>query len=302
MKTLLTVAAIVTAVTGLGTAGRAADAPAPVAPAPASTSTVPFEALFLGLGGSYGSTSFNDPYLYAQGVSEISQDGVPVAVGAAGGSTYPSLGSDGTLAPIVQFGGFRHFADSNWLWGAKFSYAYLDASSNVANIPVPQSGSFKNLTDDPATGFSGNVVVHSYESRITHQMSFVPFIGRSFEKLFVYAGAGPTLSQVETNLDGVIGFAAINGTHENITGTPSNFSSSEWVFGGAATIGVTYFLDTSWFVDINYTYARTASYGSSFSAPFSSSTDGYDDVGILSGNYSGSVTTQAVAISINRAF
>lgn len=300
MKTPFTVAAIVTAVICLGTAGRAADTPAAVAPA--RTSNVPFEALFLGLGGSYGSTSFNDPYLYAQGVSEISQGGVPVAVGAAGGSTNPSLGSDGTLAPIVQFGGFRHFTDSNWLWGAKFSYGYLDASSNVANIPVPQSGSFKNLTDDPVTSFSGNVVVHSYESRITHQMSFVPFLGRSFEKLFVYAGAGPTLSQVKTSLDGVIGFAAINGTHENITGTPSNFASSEWVFGGAATVGVTYFLDASWFVDLNYTYARTASYGSSYSAPFSSSSDGYDDVGILSGNYSGGVTTQAVAISINRAF
>ncbi|MFC6494888.1 outer membrane protein [Ancylobacter dichloromethanicus] len=263
---------------------------------------MPFEALFLGVGGGFGSTSFNDPYLYAQGVSEISQGGVPVAVGAAGGSTDPGFGSDGRLAPIVQFGGFRHFDGSDWLWGAKFTYGYLDASSSVANLPVPQSGGYENLTDDPSTSFGGNVVVHSYETRITHQISFVPFIGRSYEKMFVYAGAGPTVSRVESNLDGVIGFAEINGQHVDVTGAPSNFSSEEWVFGGAVTVGLTYFFTPQWFVDVNYTYARTADYSGSFSTPFSSSTDGYDDVGILSGNYSGSLTTQAVAISINRAF
>ncbi|MFD2032271.1 hypothetical protein ACFSKM_21865 [Ancylobacter dichloromethanicus] len=184
---------------------------------------MPFEALFLGVGGGFGSTSFNDPYLYAQGVSEISQGGVPVAVGAAGGSTDPGFGSDGRLAPIVQFGGFRHFDGSDWLWGAKFTYGYLDASSSVANLPVPQSGGYENLTDDPSTSFGGNVVVHSYETRITHQISFVPFIGRSYEKMFVYAGAGPTVSRVESNLDGVIGFAEINGQHVDVTGAPSNF-------------------------------------------------------------------------------
>lgn len=302
MNKLTSVAICVANLAGFSATAGAADIPAPVTKAPASASIVPFQAFFVGIGGSYNSVDFNDPYLYAQGVSAISQGGIPVAYGSAGGSVDPDFENDSRLAPVVQFGGFRHFADSQWLWGAKFAYGYLDASATEQNIAVPQAGSFTNLTDDPTTSFTGNVVVHSYQTKITQQMTLIPFLGRSFENVFIYAGVGPSLSQVESDLNGVIGFAAINGTHENITGTPSNFSSSEWVFGGAASVGLTYFLDASWFVDVNYTYAMTANHKESFSTPFSSSSDGYDDVGILSGNYSGRVTTQAIGLSINRAF
>jgi len=90
--------------------------------------------------------------------------------------------------------------------------------------------------------------------------------------------------------------------HTDITGSADSFASSSWVFGGAAVVGATYFFDRFWFLDFSYTYAATLVQTTGFSAPFSSSSFGYTDAGILSGTYSGRAITQSVALSINRVF
>jgi hypothetical protein len=74
------------------------------------------------------------------------------------------------------------------------------------------------------------------------------------------------------------------------------------VYGGGATVGATYFFDPSWFLDLSYTFAMTTVQTTNFAAPFASATDGYTDIGILSGYYSGRVITQTFTISINKAF
>ncbi len=291
----------VLAFSGLIAAGSVAHAQSsnPFAAGGLSPSIVPRTAFFLGLGGSYNSVNFGNQNVYAQGVSNIYLNGALVAVGSAGGPADPYINTQSTFAPGVQAGYFRHFTDSNWLWGAKFSYSYLRATSINQNVVIPQVGSFTSANSDT---FTGNVVVRSYQTSINQQMTFTPLIGHSFEKSFVYFGVGPSLSQTQSSLNGVIGFADINGGHTNITGTPSSFSSSSWVYGGAAVVGATYFLDQSWFLDLSYTYVRTKVKTNNFSAPFASSTDGYDDTGTLSGYYSGKVITQALTVSINKAF
>lgn len=135
-------------------------------------------------------------------------------------------------------------------------------------------------------------------------MALMPFIGRSFERSFVYIGAGPTLSQLRTNLNGLIGFADINGTRTDVSGNPVNFSSSGWVYGGAAVVGTTYFFDPSWFLDFNYTLAMTSNQNGSYSSPFSNpnGTNGSTILGTLVGNSSGKVVTQGVTVTINKTF
>ncbi len=265
----------------------------------AESPNLPRSALFIGLGGSYNSVNFADRGIYAQGVSNVYQNGALVAYGAAGGPVDVSSHTQATLAPTGHLGYFRHFMNSNWLWGAKFTYSYLGVTSTKENIAVPQVGSF---TSANSSSFGGNVVVRSYETTLNQQMTLMPFIGRSFERSFVYVGAGPSLSQAQAKLNGVIGFADINGMHANITGTPSNFSNSPWVYGGAATVGATYFFDRSWFLDVSYAYAMTKRQASNFSGPFASATDGYTDTGILSGSYSGREITQSFTVTINKAF
>jgi hypothetical protein len=300
------ISAFVVAAAGLIAAGVAnADAQSSSSPAGGSeqgssnASTVPRSGFFVGLGGSSNSVTFGSQNIYAQGVSNVYQNGSLVAFGSAGGSADPYLASQSTLAPTAHAGYFQHFAGSSWLWGVRLSYSYLGATSSNPNVVIPQAGSFTSSNSDT---FTGNVIARSYQVSITNRIALIPFVGRSFERSFVYFGAGPSLSQARYNLNGVIGFADINGSHTNITGTASNFSSSPWVYGGAAVVGATYFLDHSWFLDLSYMYAMTKSQTSDFSAPFASSTSGYVDTGTLSGNYSGREITQSLTVSINKAF
>ena len=58
-------------------------------------------------------------------------------------------------------------------------------------------------------------------------------------------------------MNGLVGFAFVDGGIVDQSGAPQNFSSSNWLIGGAAVVGVTYFLTPSWFVDLNYSYALT---------------------------------------------
>lgn len=272
-----------------------------VAPGAAvSPSLVPNSAFFAGFGGSYNSVKFTDQNVYAQGVSAIFTDDEFYAAGAAGGSTSPNFGNDSTFSPGAQAGYFSHFGDSQWLWGAKLSYNYIGADATSENIAVPQAGGF---TGGNTASFTGNVVIHSYETSIENQILLMPFVGRSFEKTYFYVGAGPTLSQVKSTLTGVVGFADINDTHYDITGTPSSFSTTDdWVLGGALTAGATYFFTPNWFIDASYTFAKTKTQTNDFSTPFSHTVDDYTDVGILSGNYGTATNTQSISISINRAF
>jgi hypothetical protein len=270
------------------------------------TSTVPRSGFYVGLGGSYNSANFGQQDVYAVGTSNVyNSGGTLVQTGMAAGPPAPVfMDSQSSLAPLFQGGYFQHFANSDWLWGAKFSYSYLNSTSTTRNALIPQFGSFTTISSGAVTPFTGNALVSNAQTTIVQQMAFIPFIGHSFERSFVYAGAGPTLSQVRTNLNGLVGFADINGVHTDVSGAPQNFSGANWVYGIAATVGATYFFDNSWFLDFNYTYAQTRNQTANFSSTFTNpnGTNGTNLTGTLVGSSTWKVITQAVAVSINKAF
>ena len=232
------------------------------------------------------------------GTSNTYSGGVLVATGTAAGTAH-FMPSQGSFAPGAQLGYFQHFAGSNWLWGAKFNYSYLGTTAATSSVVLPQSGAF-------TSGGTTNAVYRQLAAVIlikpasTVKSSLPLFIGRSFDRGFFYLGAGLTVSLTQTYLNGVTGFADINGAHTQITGTPTNLSSSGWVWGGAMQIGATYFLDPTWFLDLNYTYSMTANQTGSYEAPFTNSS--MTEVGTLSGNSTGRVIAQALTLSINKTF
>jgi hypothetical protein len=268
------------------------------------TSDVPTSAFFVGLGGSYDTVRFGTQNVYAVGTSNVFQNGVLASSGSAAGPANIYIGPEASLGFAAQGGYFQKFSDGNWLWGAKFAYSYLGITSATRNALLPQTGSFTATGSTTPTPFTGNAVVGSFQTNIIQQMSFVPLLGRSFEKSFLYIGAGPTLSQTRTNLNSVIGFADINGTRTDVSGTPINLASSGWVYGGAAVVGATYFFDRSWFLDISYTFAMTANQTNNFAGPFTNpnGSNGSTITGTMVGTSSGRVMTQAVTATINRAF
>ncbi|QIB35605.1 outer membrane protein [Ancylobacter pratisalsi] len=268
-------------------------------PAPAE-SLVPASAFFVGGGGSFNSTRFTDQTLYAQGVSTIYLGGVEIGDGYAGGPMTPNFDSSNDFSGMLQFGYFRHFTGTDWLWGAKVTYNYIGAESEIEPVIVPQVGAFTGPS--PGT-FEGNVVARSYSTRVNNQFALVPFLGRSFDKGFFYFGAGPTLSRVEYAFNDVVGFADLSGVHYDITGWSDSYSSTSWVWGGEVVIGATYFLTPDWFVDASYTYSTTEKTSKGYSGPFATETrTGYTDTGVLSGSFTGRSNTQTFMVSINRAF
>jgi hypothetical protein len=284
--------------TTAGAADLSIAAPAPVETV-APAQLMPNEAFFGGLGLGLGFLSVTDQSLYAQGVSHMYEGLVPYAYGAAGGTTYPPSGSDTTLSGFGQLGYYHQFQGTDWLWGAKLSYAYLGASSSADNVAVPQSGRYYGTTDGTV---SGHVVVGSYETELNQQFALMPFIGRSFGRGYIYGGGGPSLSQTTTNLNNMVGLARMSGKTYDMTGPSDDFSSSDWVWGASLTLGGTYFLTRDWFIDASYAVNFTEGASGDFSSPFVRNAYGWQETGILSGNFSNTITTQTLSLTINRAF
>ena len=259
---------------------------------------VPPAGWFAGLGGSVNGVNF-DQDMFANGVGNVYSGTTLVATGAAGGPANPRENTEWIFAPGAQLGYFGHFGASNWMWGGKVVYRYVDATATTRDI-APQAGVLQTLSGPDS--FTGNVVIGSYRTKLDHEIAFMPFIGRSFARSSIYLGAGPALFRTETIIDDAVGFADVNGMHADATGAPLDFSSSQWVWGGAAQIGLTYYLDRDWFLDVNYTYARSKKFKNDFSAPFASTSLGYYDVGTLFVSPSQRVTDQSVSVTINRRF
>ena len=281
---------------GAPAAARAqGDAPAPLVPA---------SAFYVGLGGGYNSVSFGTQSAYMAGTADAYLGGYLIQSGAAAGPASIAMNAQSAFAPAVQAGYFQHFESSDWLWGAKLAYAYLGTTSTVSPALVPQSGAFTYTHSGITVPFTGNVVVSSYQTLLNHQFAAMPLLGYAFDRSTVYFGAGPTLSQMQTKLNRVVGFADIYGQRTDISGAPVNFAGSGWVVGGAFALGGTYFLDSSWFLDASYGFAMTRSLNASYFSAFTNPNLnlGATASGTLSGSSSGNATTQGVTVSINKAF
>lgn len=262
----------------------------------------PHPGFFVGLGGSYNSVKF-DQKVFASGVSNVYSGSTLVASGQAGGPANPFHSTQSTFAPVAQLGYMRNLPCSNWLWGTKFSYKYLGINFTEQNINSPQYGSFTNTSAAPVdTTFTGHVIIGSAQTAVNHELALIPFVGRSFDRSYIYLGAGPVVFGTQSNIYQVTGFADINGTHVDITGTPVNYTNSRWMWGGAAQIGLNYYLGASWFLDFSYSYLVTAKYTNSNSSLFASMTQGYTDTGTLYVNATQRVTAQSFIVSINKSF
>jgi opacity protein-like surface antigen len=278
--------------------------------AAAQSSVVPRSAFYAAIGGGYAWTHFGTQHLFAIGVSDVylNSTGELIANGTAAGPGDVPMPNKSTFAPSANVGFFQHFPGSDWLWGVRFSYTYVRATSTVDNVKLPQAGAYTEA--GVVYPFIGHADVQSYATSFDHQIALMPFIGKSFDRWMLYAGGGVTYSRTRTNVNQLVGFANItlpdgqHFPHADISGPPQDFAGAGWVWGGGAMVGGTYFFDSSWFVDLAYTYARTKNqtfnYASSFTNP-----NGPNDtttIGSLIGNSSGRVEAQTVLVTIGKTF
>lgn len=268
-----------------------------------SPSLAPQSTIFAGLGISGASINFPNQHVYAAGTTW--QPG-PV-LGSGAGSTHFHLSSSSAPAPMIQAGYFRHISDHQWMWGGKISYNYMNISSE-RSLLIPQTGGVTATVLGATTTypFAGNYTVESYRQTLNHQITLTPVIGRSFGKSDVYLGGGPTFSQTTMSIENMASpIAFVDGHFISPTGpgNGSNYSTNQWLFGGVAMLGATYFITPTWFLDVCYSYSIAATKTSSWSGPWSDTlTNGSARIGNNIGTSSGSVNTQAFSVTINAMF
>jgi opacity protein-like surface antigen len=264
---------------------------------------VPVSGFYAGVGVSANLVVPTNQTMFSQGVSNVFQNNTLAATGAAGGPVNPKPPNASTISPSAQLGYFQRVTDSRWLAGGKLTYNYIAATTTDHFLRVPQSGSFALVGGGPVTSFTGNVTMRSYQITADHQFALVPYFGYTFDRSFVYLGAGPSVSRAEVKLNDVVGFANINGAAgTSITGAPTNYSTSQWLIGATLAVGATYFLTPSWFVDFGYAFTITDLWNTAYATAFANTTSGFNTAGVLSGSYTGGLNTHALTVSINRRF
>lgn len=258
------------------------------------------DGFFLGLG--VGSNNMTvSQQVSTNGTLDI-ENGGPTAGGPVSGEAAPFDESTSSIIPQIQVGYFKHFADSNYLWGTKLSYQYVGqtlTNNNVSDIELDDLFSVSG-------SYAGNISAASVQTTLNHEFAFVPFIGRSFTNGYLYFGAGPALFGTQSQVNNLVGYADVNDVPNDGLGVESTLSTSKWVWGGVAQFGVTYYFDTDWFVDANYIYAITQNYSenysTSFSGAFNNGSETFDTSGTANLSASQQITNQTLFISINKMF
>jgi hypothetical protein len=267
-----------------------------------STSEKLHNGLFLGLGSSYNSVKV-DQHLSGLSVSNVFSGSSLVAFGQAGGEANPFHDTVSTFAPQAQMGYFHRFSDSHWFLGCRAAYQYLGVTLTENNLDSFQTGTYTTVSGSDV--FTGHLVVGSSQTHVDHEIFALPFFGYFFNESSVYLGGGASLFGTEYDLYGVTGFARINGATSDIIGPPENFSNSKWIWGGIAQIGWIYPFASTWFLDLNYSYAATGKATMKDSSSFANTLVSgivYTETGAAYLTTTQRITTQSLTVTINKLF
>jgi outer membrane protein W len=257
---------------------------------------------FIGLGGDYNAVSLQKQTVYGKGVSSAYVGSVLMSSGSAAGTSSPFYQNETVFSPHVQAGYVQSLKNDMNFWGVKFAYDYLNAHLSDSPMTIPQAGANYKYTGQTTEPFTGNYLVESVQTSVNHELSFLAFIGHSFEHSKVYFGMGPSLFLTNSNVNHLVGHADYDIPGLVISGAPAYLSKSMWQWGGAAQIGLTYTLGSSWFLDFNYSYAGTARHTIKYTSPFTNVIAGQNVVGASYINPSQQITVQSFGVSINKLF
>ena len=240
----------------------AADMPVkalPSAPPPAAWN---WSGFYIGAGGSYNWTHFDQSLQGISGLISVFDAGVLTAQGQEGGPFFDFNRNKSGFAPDLQFGYIHPFAGGDWLAGLKFNYKYANIDSKQ-NVVIPQNGT-GTVVSGPNAGLTGPitgfVTISPAEINLRHQLSLIGTIGRAFGNVTLYAGGGPALFGVDSNFINAIPFATSSLRGTFAASQPTTAFNKNWVWGGAAQVGTTYAFAGGWFLDFAYTYARSANF------------------------------------------
>lgn len=193
-----------------------------------------------------------------------------------------------SISEEVHVGYFKHLPCSEWLWGVKLAYQYLQNNSSDKTLYLD----FDNAAN------THNQVVADLETDIDHVFSGLVFFGRSYSHGFTYLGIGPVLFDANNT---------INNLYDDHSGyyigrLEDLDSSSRWIWGGMVQVGINYYLNANWYFDLNYTYALSGRTDINNSGNFTPTINNGLNSGTLTINNSERINSQAIIVSINKVF
>ncbi len=248
--------------------------------------------LFIKFGGNTDQIKF-DQYLNPLAFSSSFNGTNLLSYGNFGHSVNPYHSLQSTVSPDTQMGYFKHFKDSDKLWGVKFLYNYLgiaDRENDSQNVVYAKSN------DEPSAAGSGSVN-KSPQTSVNHELALLAFIGQSFMNSHLYLGAGPSLLGMHSSLSDGSNYRQRSAFMRGAESLPN----SKWLWGGAAQMGVTYYFNPTWFFDLSYTYAISGLSSNEASLPLSSSKDTYSDSNSASTNAQ-RLSAQSLNVSVKKVF
>lgn len=193
-----------------------------------------------------------------------------------------------SITEEVHAGYFKHLPCSEWLWGVKLAYQYLQNNSSNKNLYLE----FDNKLN------THNQVVTDIKAEIDHEFSGLVFFGRSYSHGFAYLGLGPVLFDANNS------FENIYDDHSgNYIGRIAGLeNSSRWIWAGMMQVGVNYYVNANWYFDVNYTYALSGRTNINNHANFMPSSNSGLNAGTMTINNDERISSQAIIVSLNKVF
>ena len=214
------------------------------------------QGFFIGAGVNYSSL-FIHQNSWGLGISDLYIDGVYNSHGIAQGNAAPFKKTSQTFSPEIQAGYLRNY-NENTYFGIKFTYQYLGTVATNRDLYLPQTGVLTSA-DGTTSPMFGYAIADSVETTVNHNMNLFALVGKQFGNKYLYLGAGPSLTSLQSQNYNSIGYAIVDGSTLNVTGLVNYGSPTMWAWGGAAQIGMSYFITPSWFIDASYTYSAVQS-------------------------------------------
>lgn len=249
-----------------------------------STSEFQQRGYFIGMGGAF---NFGRLDSHALGTLNVTSGFPPLGVFSGGTSLYNTR--EQAFSPEVQVGYLGQFQDSKWLWGLEFLYQYSHLKLKVNGLSI-------DAIDSPFTTLD-TLKIGGIETQVKDTLMLPFFIGNAYRNGFIYFGVGPSLFNTQQNISNINdSFSAL------YIGNIDGISRNKWKWGTAVQIGLAYYLDSTWFLKLNYTYAFPADYTQDNSASFSPTVNQGLNSGTLDFHSQQSLVIQEVAVSINKVF
>lgn len=201
--------------------------------------------------------------------------------------------SQNRIAPMVQLGYWAPICNG-WLWGLSSQWQYInyrtptDDNSRGQHIPNATFSSRNFFGDSNDRDFTS-------QTRANNEVNFLVYFGKQISNGYAYLGVGPTLFTAYNRI-------FVSSIH---TPTPDNLTSTavcncKTLWGGAAQIGYNYFLNSSWFLNVSYTYAQSETFNLNNSANSAVINGGSPGPATLNFNRSISLSSQAIQFTINK--